>query len=137
MKRRAGAAMRPPPPGAGTRRQTATGRRDGLEGLGDGREHRVELGVVDHERRLQAQHVAEVAADADQHAVLEAVVAHEAGFGRGVGLGLAVGDELDADHEALAAHLADQRLALGVRAEARHELLALGRAPGRAGRSPA
>src|SRR5674476_2827 len=45
------------------------------EPLGDGREHRVDLLLADHQRRLDAQQAAEVAAHADEQVVLEAVLA--------------------------------------------------------------
>lgn len=69
-----------------------------------------ELGVLDDQRQLNAQHVTVVAADADEDAALEAVPAHGARRGRGGLVGAPVRHQLDADHQAPAAHLADQRL---------------------------
>ena len=92
--------------------------RERRQRLLDGGHHAVQLLVADDQRRLDAQHVAEVAAHADEHVVLEAVLARERRRLGAVGLGRLVLDQLDADHEAAAAHVADQRLGLLQLAEA-------------------
>src|SRR6266511_2558692 len=66
-----------------------------------------DVGFGHAQRRGQAQRVAVQPALADQQAALPAVLHHAAGGGRVRLLGAPVGHHLDADHQALAAHLSD------------------------------
>src|SRR4051812_40679773 len=67
-----------------------------------------EVGVVDHQWRLDADHVSGLTADADKNAGLAANTANLSGF---LGSGLlrgAVADQFDADHETEPSYVADQ-----------------------------
>ena len=74
----------------------------------DGVDCLIDLLACDHERRLDADHVTVNASNTDQHACGEAVVADSFGLYRGGGA-LVVLHQLDADHQAKAADLADYR----------------------------
>src|SRR5579859_838812 len=81
-------------------------RSSGIEYLVELREPSIEIGVVDDERRLDAQDFAVVAADAHQEAALEHEILHLFCALRVGRLALAVRHELDAEHEAKPADVA-------------------------------
>src|SRR3954469_13359421 len=83
--------------------------------------------IFDDERRLDADDVAELAPDADQHPSFASQASHHRGLCVGWFLGDAISDQFDADHQPQAAHLAKERHGFAQAAQPRHDVLAFAR----------
>ena len=79
-----------------------------LQGFGKDGYGLIDLLFGDNQRGLEADYVA-AAANADEHAIFEAEIADGFGF-RGCGSFLHVFDKFDADHQAQAADITDERI---------------------------